>query len=72
MKPWHEDERFLCPDCGHVVELKSVDSIRTDPEEEIYTNNELVAICTQCKRPFLAEQWHLRHGIFDPYWNVDF
>jgi uncharacterized protein with PIN domain len=56
MRPWQEDKRFLCPDCGHVVELKSVKSIKNNTEEEIYTNNDLVAICTRCKRPFLAEQ----------------
>lgn len=72
MRPWQEDERFLCPDCGHVIELKAVESIDNDTEEEIYTNNDLAAICTGCNRLFLAEMWHLRHGIFDPYWNVDF
>jgi uncharacterized protein with PIN domain len=71
VNPWQEDERFLCPNCGHVIELKSIDSI-INTDDETYTINELIAVCTNCDRLFTAEQWHRRHGIFDPYWDVKF
>jgi uncharacterized protein with PIN domain len=72
MKSWREDKRFHCPDCGKTILLRDVDSIPNDTDEEVITNISLIAVCTGCKRSFLAEQWHRRHGIFDPYWDVDF
>jgi DNA-directed RNA polymerase subunit RPC12/RpoP len=69
MKSWRDDDRFQCPDCGTVIALREM---LPGERERWSSNSNLLAVCLCCHKEFSEEQWHLKKGIFDPYWDVDF
>ena len=62
MRTKREARRFQCPRCK-----KPIDLIEIDPRSRRTTDCAIVAICRRCDRVFTAEDWHKRHGPFDPY-----
>jgi RNase P subunit RPR2 len=62
MRITREAKRFQCPRCKKPIEL-----IEVDPKARRVSSCDLVAICRKCDRVFTAEDWHRRHGPFDPY-----
>jgi transcription elongation factor Elf1 len=66
MRTKREAKRFQCPRCKKAIEL-----IEVDPKARPISDCDLVAICRRCDRVFTAEEWHRRHGPFDPYQDAD-
>jgi NMD protein affecting ribosome stability and mRNA decay len=58
---WRQDERFKCPLCGSLVQIKFVDRPQAIPSVK---EDGTVAVCFTCERIFSPDQW--RDARLDP------
>jgi uncharacterized Zn finger protein (UPF0148 family) len=54
MTSWRQDERFECPICGSLVQIKFVDRPERIPSVK---EDGTVAVCYTCERIFSPDQW---------------